>query len=178
MTDFLLDINKKLTPADKPKIFISLDSKEYASIGQEIKRKLSDEFEIIIYKDFASPQYWKVIETKLKESDFFIPIITSNAIVKLFTVETIPAEIKESKDIIPGLITEWQLALKFNMKCIPIYLKGTMEPFKTALQQKDPQRNKLWPLFFSDEGNEGVVLDEIYEISSELIHNYLREFNK
>ncbi|MBQ2886898.1 MAG: hypothetical protein IJE43_24565 [Alphaproteobacteria bacterium] len=178
VTDFLLDINKKLIPTHKPKIFISLDSKEYDSIGKEIKRKLSDEFEIIIYNDFASPQYWKVIEDKLKESDFFVPIITSNAIVKLFTARTIPTEIKESKDVIPGLITEWQLALKFNRICIPIYLKETMEPFKTALQQKDPQRDKLWPLFFSEEGNEGIVLDEIFEISSELVRNYFREFNK
>lgn len=179
VNDFLIDINRKLTPVSKTKLFISLDSMEYDTIGEEIKRKLSDEFDVIIYKDYASPKYWREIESKLKETDYFIPIVTARAILKIYSARTIPAEIQQSKDVIPGLITEWQLALEYNLQCLPIYLegKGTMNSLKDALLQSDTDKN-IWPLFFSAEGNEGIVIDTISEISSELVLNYLRVYDK
>lgn len=175
---FITGVNSKLSPEkERTKIFISLCKEEYDSIGEEIKSKLTNRFEIFIFKDYANPKYWKVINSKLEESDYFMPIITENSILRIYKTKTIPVEIRDSMDIIPGLITEWQKALELGKKCIPLYLRP-MDEFKEALLERDPQRDLLWPLFFSEEGNEGIILSRISEISSDLVFSYLREFEK
>lgn len=184
---FLEAINRKITPIDKPKIFLSICSKEYDT-GYEIKSKLTDIYEVWIFDENRDMQYWKKIETAIEECDFFMPVITEKAYRTLDGTD-ISQNVEDSKDNAKGLVTEWQLALKIKQQnrngekyCVPFVVGKTQEErdelmadFKDKLKEKDPYKNVLWPLFFPKEGAEAYTSSSVSELTAEKIKKHIKD---
>lgn len=165
--DFLVDVNTKLAPEDRPKLFLSLCSEEYNTIGNTIKQKISDKFEVLLYPDIASSQYWGKIEEAIESCDYFVPVITDKAQVRLSRVKKIPNDIRDAKDSekTSGLIVEWLLASDNKRKkrgrekfCIPYFLNTNWKDFRDTIEEKDQDKTLLWSLFFPEEGAEAFFV--------------------
>lgn len=184
---FLNAVNNKITPINKPKIFLSLSSYEYESIGDKVKTKLSDLYEVWIYKEHRDPQYWEKIEDAISQCDYFVPIITDAAFGALDDTAYLLDNINSTKDDkAKGLVVEWQLAAQHKIKnkkgekyCFPLYigdnkeqLKELMQRFKRKLKEKDPSKSLLWPLFYPSEGAEGF-LSSISELTAEKLKKHI-----
>lgn len=169
---FLKDINKQISPEDKPSIFLSVNSEEYDILGEKIKSILSRRFRVWFFKDDGSPQYWKDIENAINECDYFMPVTTSYSVAKLLD----PTSAKNQKDVSPGIVTELRLALehknKFKMYhkyCIP-YVTIAPQLLKTGLQSE--YCKDLWPLFYSEDGTTHITTP-LEQLTAEEIWNYI-----
>lgn len=159
INEFLKAIIKHLSPIEKPKVFLSVVSREYDTVGEQLYQILSSRFEVWFYKyDGDSHQYWnnpeRGIEAGLKNSDFILPVITPYAIDKVdeYEVPTMP------NDDTPGLIEEWIRAKNNKIKCCPLYIGRDEHHLKKAIKASNCS-DLLWSFFFSEEGNAGLVID-------------------
>ena len=86
-----------------------------------------------------------------------MPVITSKSILKLL-MGNITETMRPDEE--PGIVTEWRKALAHKnnqniqqLYCLPYLLDVDLNDFKNALKQKCQD---LWPLFYSNEGNQSV----------------------
>lgn len=159
INEFLKAIIKHLSPIEKPKVFLSVVSREYDTVGEQLYQILSSRFEVWFYKyDGDSHQYWnnpeRGIEAGLKNSDFILPVITPYAIDKVdeYEVPIMP------NDDTPGLVEEWIRAKNNKIKCCPLYIGRDEHHLKKAIKASNCS-DLLWSFFFSEEGNAGFVID-------------------
>jgi len=181
LDNFLNDVNRRIMPINRPKIFLSMCHEEYDEIGEKIKRKLNDRFEVWLFPDNKDMQYWKKIEEGIVSCDYFMPVITDKALVALYSTGKIEADISNAKDEEKGLITEWQLALEHKRRfmgdkkyCVPYNLVSNWDNFKNALKTKDPEKRLLWPLFFPQEGAEAFAVP-LPELTAAKLESYLKQ---
>jgi hypothetical protein len=152
--DFLKDINDKLNPKNKTKVFLSLSSEEYDTIGVTLYRTLLAKFDVWFFKyDGDSLHYWESIKQGLQDSEFILPVITMRSINKIYRYR--PTEI--THDANPGLIEEWEMAFEQQIKCCPLYVECKEGDLKEAIDGS--QCMHLRDFFFSDPGNAGLVVD-------------------
>lgn len=171
---FLRDINKHLSPIEKPKVFLSLCSEEYDIIGESLYKILSESFDVWFYKyNGDQHRYWNDpeygIEVGLKASEFILPIITPSAINRIYeySVPDMP------NDDTSGLIEEWIRAKKYNIKCCPLYIGQNEENLKKAIKKSDCA-DILWPFFFSGGGNAGLTQIDLKTFSAEQLYNHIK----
>ena len=174
INEFLRDVNSQLELKVKPNVFLSLCSDEYDKIGAPLLRLLSQFFDVWFYKyDGDEYQYWNDpecgIEVGLKASEFILPIITPNAIDKIDDYE----DPEMSNDDTPGLIEEWKRAMKYNVKCCPLYIDRNEEKLKKAIKRSNC-KDLLWSFFFSDPGNAGLQID-LNTFSAEQLYNHIKK---
>lgn len=155
--DFLEDINSLLAPVQLPTIFLSMVHEEYESLGKKIKDALKRHFNVWFFADKNNPQYWKIIDDGISNCKYFMPVITSKSILKLL-MGNITETMRPDEE--PGIVTEWRKALAHKnnqniqqLYCLPYLLDVDLNDFKNALKQKCQD---LWPLFYSNEGNQSV----------------------
>lgn len=164
------EINKKIPNKKKPTLFLSVNSEEYEDVIN-LKRELEKQFEVWFFKDNGKNRYWKSINEGLIKSQYFMPIVSSDTLLKMR--ETCPKEIG-GPDVEIGIITEMRMALEKKAKsnentyCIPVYYKITKERLFNAL--KEGHCPDLKPLF---EGIQGITTP-LNEISCEEIINYIK----
>lgn len=152
--EFLKDINDKLNPKNKTKVFLSLSSEEYDTIGEKLYRILQAKFEVWFFKyDGDSYNYWKSIKQGLQDSEYILPVITMRSLNKIYRYR--PTE--KPHDANPGLIEEWEMAFEQQTKCCPIYVECKEGELKEAIDGS--QCIHLRDFFFSDPGNAGLVVD-------------------
>ena len=172
--EFLKDINDKLNPKCKPKVFLSLSSEEYDKIGEPLYRTLQARFEVWFFKNDGDKfHYWDSIEQGLQKSEFILPVITQRSLNKLFRYEPTT---DSTHDTIPGLVEEWEMAIKQNIKCCPLMYESTVDELKEALGEGNDEKKKhLWGFFFSHPGNAGIEVQleptDVEEIYKHIIQN-------
>lgn len=189
LTDFLKDINyqfsqnrtntlkrisQELHPENRIKVFLSLSSSDYDNIGERLKDILKEKYDVWMFKYDGGIQYWNDIKEGIRQCRYFVPVITGIAAYKL-------AMLKDADNIVAdeasGLIYEWTLALK-NMRenhyveqkqiySIPFFKDVPQEDFKKTLSEKDTNKDKLWPLFYS--GTKAIIGDFTLEEFDEYI---------
>ena len=167
VTEFLQDINPLISPARKPTIFLSLESGEYDSIGEDIKQRFASYFDIWVFNDRQRDDYWNIIEEGLQKCDLFMPVVTPSALLKIYSGE-VTVEIALDRE--PGLITEWRLAMKNGKtrNCLICLDKVKIEDLITAIKDK---RMYLWDMFFPEEGNQA---HDISEINTDIIQSHIK----
>ena len=183
LSDFLEDINNKITPENRPKVFLSMcheDYKDNKGIGYEIRQKIGDQFDVRLYPDVDDPEYWLKIQEAIEWCDYFIPVITHRALNRLYQTELF-SDIEKAKDTSnsKGLIIEWQMASKYKMQhrkttkyCIPYCILENYSEFRDAVETKDRTKELLWPLFFGGRGV-GAFMEPLSELTSEKLKNFI-----
>ena len=172
---FLQDINKLLSPKEKPTIFLSVNSEEYETYGEKIKSILSKKFKVWFFKDNGSPQYWEKIEEGIEKCDYFLPVTTGYSITKFMN----PSSGRNQKDISPGIVTELRLALEQKAKVkkqkyfIP-YTTIPKELLSKTLDKDNPNNycSDLWDLFFPEEGAQPIETP-LEQLTVEEVWNYI-----
>ena len=184
VSEFVSEINYKIEALKKPGIFLSMNSEEYSSIGEIIKEKLREHFNVWFYIDHDNAQYWKEIEKGIKSRDYFMPVITDKTIVKLLRTKELSAEIEMMKDNpnTKGIIAEWMLASAHkkdmvgdNHYCIPFFLNTNKEEFKEILSDLDKNREILWPLFYPQEGAAALPCSTLEELTALKVYNHIKK---
>lgn len=179
--EILSQISGKLIPQNKKTIFLSVSSKEYNSVGKEICNRLSMKFKVWFFPNNSDPQYWDRIKQGISKCDYFMPVITDNALVKLLKLNSC-SEIKPDES--SGLLAEWKLAAEHKKKigkslyCVPFFMETDIIEFQNELSRREVEPRVLWPLFFPDEGAAALPISNIEELSAEIVWNHLNLNNK
>ena len=173
LSKFLQDINIHLSPTKKPRVFLSLCSEEYETIGDPLFQKLSERFDVWFYKYSGDQhQYWNDpehgIEAGLRESEFILPVITPSAIDRIddYIIPEMP------NDDTSGLVEEWIRAMKYGIKCCPLYVGRNEDNLKKAIKRSNCM-DLLWPFFFSTDGNAGLSITDLHSFTAELLFNHI-----
>ena len=174
---FLHNVNKKLVPQKKPSIFLSVNSEEYDTIGESIKRKLDNSFDVWFYKDQGKSRYWKSIKEGIESSDYFMPVTTSTSIEKML-IDSPLGEEGPDKEI--GLITELRLALDKKRQlddsriyCIPYLVGININLLKTTLMKGGC--NDLWNLFYGDDSTVNAITTPIESFAADEVLNKIND---
>lgn len=167
---FLKEINSLLSPIKRPKVFLSVNSEDYNSIGDKIRNILSPMFDVWYFKDNGSTMYWKSIKKGIEECDFFIPVTTCYSIDKFSEEQPI-----KKPDIEKGIVTELRYALEILKKkgqdkfCFPYLVGITDATLKRALDEKG-NCHDLFDLFYSGVENMKYRLEEL---TAEKVWNHI-----
>ena len=178
ITEVLQQISSVLTPQAKPSIFVSVNSKEYKKVGEEICRRLSRKFYVWLYPYEEAPQYWDKIENGIKKCDFFMPVVTNGAFTKLLMHDDIS---KIEKDKSAGLIVEWKMAADYKkvigkrLYSVPFFLETDMDDFKNVLIKKEENKGKvLSPLFIPSEGAAALPITDLDILDADVVWKHLK----
>ena len=153
-------INKLMSPEEKPKVMLSMCSEEYDTVGEEVKRLLSERFEVWLYKDHDVPDYWDKIREGLGISEMILPVITEKTLRKIRKVKNDPVKVKQHDKVGNfGVIHEWWIAYtEFKgLHCCPILYDVDIDDLKGDLEQC----RLLEDFFFSDPGNAGIPIKDL-----------------
>ena len=157
---------------EKPKIFLSLCREEYDTIGKELVKKLSSKFVVWNFLENGDPyQYWgeRSIQGGLKECKFIIPVITSKAIERIGQYKN-----EALNDINPGLLEEWERAIKNGNLCCPLYAKNlNKESLQNALKANPADTSSLYSFFFPDEEGAAGLNFESPVFTADTLYNHI-----
>lgn len=143
VSEFLNDINQKLQPMNKPKLFLSCLSEEYNSADiSELKNKLSKRFDVWFcpekIEQRGGEEYWRIIDEGLRSSEYIMPVITDKLCNTLWRKPKLQSEIPVPDSTSEkGVVTEWKMAmqLKNKLKIIPFILTD-FEGFQDLVEEK------------------------------------------
>lgn len=177
VSEFLRDINAKLNPETKPRLFLSCYSQDYETeaLGV-IKERLSERFDVWFcpeqVKGLGGEQYWRKIKGGMETSQLFMPVVTDRLTLKLAKVKALSAE--PDPDNEPGIITEWKLALKYDCSknTIPYiltdfddlkdYLNDNLKPVRELFLPQSGAQAILKPVSEFDP-NKDIILNDSNE---------------
>lgn len=175
-------INNKMAPVTKTRIFLSLHSADYKTIGQNIVELMGSKYKIWFFEEEEKRgDFWNKIKEAIEETDFFMPVITANNIVEILRREKEHNE-KEINENDRGFLYEWQLALRHWKKhpnkkryCIPYFPdRNIAKNFNDEL----PQRIAVLAGLFSGnvtnesdnvKGVQYIFGDEKHEMTPEIV---------
>ena len=135
VTEFLRDINAKLNPEAKPRLFLSCYNKDYTAL-LPLKEKLSARFDVWFCPEqvegLGGEQYWRKIKEGLASSQYIMPVVTDSLALKLDKIKSLSVEPEPDNE--QGIATEWKLALRYDCSknTIP-YILTDFDDFKDCL---------------------------------------------
>lgn len=151
VSEFLRDINSRLNPEVKPRLFLSCSHDDYTPL-LPLKEKLSERFDVWFcpeqVKELGGEQYWRKIKEGLESSQYIMPVVTADLAYALSEWSrrfTLPVEPKPDNE--PGIATEWKLALKYDCskRTFP-YILANFGLFKDCLNDNlKPVRELFLP---------------------------------
>lgn len=160
VSEFLSDINQKLQPMRKPKLFLSCLSDEYNSAEVlELRKKLSEKFDVWFCPEQIAERggeaYWKKIREGLEEADYFMPFVTDRLCFRLSrmdAVDTIDPQPDTPNE--KGIVTEWKFAIQYECSNnTRPYILSDIKEFSGLVDEK---LKLLKRLFFTVNGAQAI----------------------